>query len=65
MQTQIVQIVKKKKKNNISSKEEGTTYCLGCRDYTHNIGPKKVTMTNKVIRENQDALIVCLVNQDI
>ena len=32
---------KRKKEKKISSKEEGTTYCLGCRDYTHNIGSKK------------------------
>ena len=28
------------------------TYCLSCRKHTDNIGSKKVTMTNKVIREN-------------
>ena len=27
------------------------TYCLSFGDYTDNIGSKKVTMTNKVIRE--------------
>ena len=27
------------------------TYCLSCKDYTDSIGPKKGTMTNKVIRE--------------
>ena len=26
-------------------------YCLGCRDYTHNIDSRKVRITNKVIRE--------------
>ena len=41
----------KKKKKNIDSKEEDTTYCLACRDYTGNVGSKRVTMTNKVIRE--------------
>ena len=27
------------------------TYCLACREHTNNIGSKKVTMTNKVIRD--------------
>ena len=48
---QLIQVLNEKRKTNIGPKEEGTTYCLGCRDYTHNIGSKKVTMTNKVIKE--------------
>ena len=27
------------------------TYCLACRKHTNNIASRKVTMTNKVIRE--------------
>ena len=27
------------------------TYCLACRGHTGNIGSRKVTMTNKVIRD--------------
>ena len=27
------------------------TYCLGCREHTNNIGSKRVTMINKVIRD--------------
>lgn len=27
------------------------TYCLECEDYTVNISPKKITITNKFIRE--------------
>ena len=27
------------------------TYCLDCRKHTNSIGSKKVTMTNKVIRQ--------------
>ena len=27
------------------------TYCLACREHTNNISSKKVTMTNKVIRD--------------
>ena len=32
-------------------KELGTTYCLGCKDITHNFKPQEVKMTNKVLRE--------------
>ena len=41
-------------------KQSRTTYCLGCKDYTHNFRPKKSKMTNKVLREN---LTVLFVNQ--
>ena len=27
------------------------TYCLACSDHTSNIGSKKITMTNEVIRD--------------
>ena len=27
------------------------THCLGCKKHTNNIGLKKVTMANKVIRQ--------------
>ena len=27
------------------------TYCLACREHTGNIGSRKVTMTNKIIRD--------------
>ena len=35
-------------------KELGTTYCLGCKDFTHNFKPQKVTV-----------LFVCQINQDL
>ena len=28
------------------------TYCLGCRKHADNIGPRKVIMTNKVVRQS-------------
>ena len=31
-------------------KRLGTTYCLGCKDYTHNFKLQEVKMTNKVLR---------------
>ena len=34
-------------------KEIGTTYCLGCKDYTHNFKPQ-VKMVNKVLREKSN-----------
>ena len=47
-----------------TGKEIGTTYCLGCKDYTHNFKPQQVKMTNKVLGENQTLLFVFLENQD-
>ena len=32
-------------------KKTETTYCLGCKDFTHNFRPQKVKMTNKVLKE--------------
>ena len=32
-------------------KQPGTTYCFGCKDFTHNFRPQEVRMTNKVFRE--------------
>ena len=28
-----------------------TTYCFGCKDFTHNFRPQEVKMTNEVLRE--------------
>ena len=35
-------------------KEIRTTYCLGCKDYTHNFKPQELKMTNKVLREKSN-----------
>ena len=43
-------------------KRSGTTYCLGCEDYTHNFRPQEVKMTNKVLREKPNC-IVCQSNK--
>ena len=40
-----------------TKKELGTTYCLGCKDYTHNFKPQEVKMTNKVLREKSNYVI--------
>ena len=38
-------------------KEIGTTYCLGCKDYIHNLKPQEVNMTNKVLREKSKSVV--------
>ena len=43
-------------------KQPGTTYCLGCKDYTHNFRPEKVKMTNKVPTE-KSLCVVCQSNK--
>ena len=37
-------------------KKLGTTYCLGCEDYTNNFKRQEVTMTNKVLREKSNCV---------
>ena len=44
-------------------KKPGPTYCLRCKDFTHNFRPQEVKMTNKVLREKSDC-VVCRLNQD-
>ena len=43
-------------------KQPWTTYCLGCKDYTHNFRPEKVKMANKVLREKSNC-VVCRLNK--
>ena len=40
-----------------TGKEIGTTYCLGCKDYTHNFKPQEIKMTNKVLREKSNCVV--------
>ena len=40
-----------------AGKEIGTTYCLGCKDYTHNFKPQEIKMTNKVLREKSNCVV--------
>ena len=40
-----------------TGKELGTTYCLGCKDFTHNFKPQKVKMTNTVLREKSNCVV--------
>ena len=43
-------------------KKTETTYCLGCKDFTHNFRPQEVKMTNKVLREKSNC-VVCRSNK--
>ena len=45
-----------------TGKKPGTTYCLGCKDFTHNFRPQEVKMTNKVLRETPNC-VVCRSNK--
>ena len=45
-----------------TKKQPGTTYCFGCKDYKHDFKPKKVNMTNKVVRE-KSRCIICRTNK--
>ena len=45
-----------------TEEKPGTTYCLGCKDFTHNFRPQEVKMTNKVLREKSNC-VVCQSNK--
>ena len=45
-------------------KQPGTTYCLGCKDFTHNFRPEKVKTNTKVLREKSHC-VVCQSNKSI
>ena len=43
-------------------KKPAITYCLGCKDFTHNFRPQDVKTTNKVLREKSNC-VVCQSNK--
>ena len=43
-------------------KRLGTTYCLRCKDFTHDFRPQEVKMTNKVLRKKSNC-VVCRSNK--
>ena len=43
-------------------KQPGTTYCLGCKDYTKNFRWEKIKMINKVLGE-KSYCVVCWSNK--
>ena len=47
-----------------TGKQSGTTYCFGCKDFTHNFRPEKVKMTIKYLEKNLTVLFVGQINQD-
>ena len=50
--------------NKIHKHIKKSTYCLGCKDFTHRSknGPQEVKMTNKVLREKSDC-VACWSNK--
>ena len=42
-----------------TGKKIGTTYCLGCKDYTDNFKPQEIKITNKVHREKSNCVVCC------
>ena len=40
-----------------TGKKIETTYCLGCKDYTHNFKPQEIKMTNKVLRLKSNCVV--------
>ena len=40
-----------------TGKTPETTYCFGCKDFTHNFRPPGVKMTNKVLREKSHCVV--------
>ena len=45
------------KPRKIEKKKPGTTYCLGCTDYTDNFKQQEVKMTNKVLGEKSNCVV--------
>ena len=40
-----------------TGKKPETTYCLGCKDCTHNFKPQEIKMTYKVLREKSNCFV--------
>ena len=40
-----------------TGKKIGTTYCLGCKDYTNNFKQQEIKMTNQVLREKSNSVV--------
>ena len=47
-----------------TGKKPGTMYCLECKDFTYNFRPQEIKMTNNVLREKSDCVVVGQINQD-
>ena len=40
-----------------TGKKIGTTYCLGCKDYTNNFKPQEIKKTTKMLREKSNCVV--------
>ena len=40
-----------------AGKKNGTTYCLRCKDYTDDLKPQEIKMTNKVLTEKSNGVV--------
>ena len=49
--------MKSKIKSIKTGKELGTTYCLACKDVTHNFRPQKAKMVSQVLREKSNCVL--------
>ena len=46
------------KRKRVKTREKiGTTYRLGCKDYTDNFKPQQIKMTNKVLRKKSNCVV--------
>ena len=46
-----------KNKTNKTWEKTGTTYWLGCKDYTNNFKSQEIKMTNKGLREKSNCVV--------
>ena len=44
-------------KTNKNWEKIGTTFCLGCKDYTHNFKPQEIKKTKKLLREKSNCVV--------
>ena len=49
--------MKSKIKSIKTGKELGTTYCLACKDVTHNFRPQQAKMVSQVLREKSNCVL--------
>ena len=45
-------------------KQPGITYCLECKYFAHNFRPQEIKITNKILREKSNYVLVDQTSQD-
>ena len=45
-------------------KQPGITYCLECKYFAHNFRPQEIKITNKILREKSNCVLVDQTSQD-